>query len=487
MVLHGRFFTPGLPRNVARGGAIAAGLLLLSVVVTACGKRGPPLAPLRLVPEAPAEAALHRTEGKAVLTFALPKKNLNGPGAVELDRVEIYAVTAAPGVAAPRDRDLLDRKYLVGTIPVKPPPAEDETPQTKTPEEQAAEAKAAADTRPSAGDVVKFSEDLTPDKTTPTLLPVEPKKPSGKTPAVTPSAQPSAPPPVTYAVRIYGVRGLTKSGHPGAPAPRLLLPLVPLPQPPADAIATFDEKGVLIAWMPPLVDEPPLTELLPAVPSAAVIPAPLADDEASLASTMALLASLPAVPLSDVIASPLLPPRPAAAAAAAAPKIAAPLAFTFNVYEAAAEAPLNPSALATQSFRHAGAPAGQQQCFALRTVKTVAAVGIEGPPSAPVCLTPRDIFPPAAPTGLNAVAGPGAINLIWNANAEPDLAGYLVLRGEVPGDTLQPLTPSPIRDTNYRDATVKPGVRYVYVVVAADTATPPNTSARTARVEETAR
>jgi hypothetical protein len=33
---------------------------------------------------------------------------------------------------------------------------------------------------------------------------------------------------------------------------------------------------------------------------------------------------------------------------------------------------------------------------------------------------------------------------------------------------------------------VKPGVRYVYAVVAIDTATPPNVSAQ-ARVEETAR
>jgi hypothetical protein len=34
---------------------------------------------------------------------------------------------------------------------------------------------------------------------------------------------------------------------------------------------------------------------------------------------------------------------------------------------------------------------------------------------------------------------------------------------------------------------VKPGVRYVYVVVAVDTATPSNTSPQSARVEETAR
>jgi hypothetical protein len=62
-----------------------------------------------------------------------------------------------------------------------------------------------------------------------------------------------------------------------------------------------------------------------------------------------------------------------------------------------------------------------------------------------------------------------------------------VLRGEVPGETLQPLTPAPIRDTTFRDTTAKPGVRYVYAIVAVDSATPPNTSAQSTRVEETAR
>ena len=66
-----------------------------------------------------------------------------------------------------------------------------------------------------------------------------------------------------------------------------------------------------------------------------------------------------------------------------------------------------------------------------------------------------------------------SINLSWDANTEPDLAGYVVLRGEAPGDTLQPLTPAPITATSYEDKTVQPGVRYVYAIVAIDKATPP--------------
>ena len=79
------------------------------------------------------------------------------------------------------------------------------------------------------------------------------------------------------------------------------------------------------------------------------------------------------------------------------------------------------------------------------------------------------------------------INLIWDANSEGDLAGYIVLRGEVPGDKLEPITVGPIRETTFVDKTATPGVRYVYVIVAVDRATPANTSPQSARVEETAR
>jgi fibronectin type 3 domain-containing protein len=89
---------------------------------------------------------------------------------------------------------------------------------------------------------------------------------------------------------------------------------------------------------------------------------------------------------------------------------------------------------------------------------------------------------------LATVASEGAINLIWQPNVELDLGGYLVLRGEAPGDTLQPLTAGPIVEARYRDASVTPGVRYVYAVVAVDNRFPvPNVSAPSEPAPETAR
>jgi predicted small lipoprotein YifL len=482
-VLQGRFFTAGLPRRVLHG-RLSCVLVLSSVAIAACGKKGPPLAPLRLVPEAPIEVTLRRVDDKAVLKLTLPKKNANGPGAVELDHLEIYAVTAAPGAETPPNRELLTKKYVIGTISVKPPPAEDQQPDPN----------AAADTRPSGGDVVTFSEELTADNLAPALLPPVPKagkKPPGAAAAAQAAPSPAAAPAVAYPIRIYGMRGISRAGHPGVPAERVQLPIVALPQPPVGLMAMFGADGVLIAWMPPVTDEPQLASMLPMLPIEMMLPATTGTSEATRMETMALIAALPAVP-PDVMSNPffsraIAPATPVAAAGAAPKASAAPAKLTFNVYAADGDTPLNASPLPAGSFPHRSAEFGKPQCFAVRTVKTVANVALEGEPSPRICVTPRDIFPPAAPTGLNVVAGPGAVSLIWNANTEPDLAGYLVLRGEAPGDTLQPLTPAPIHETNYRDATVKPGVRYVYVVVAVDTATPPNTSARTARVEETAR
>ena len=99
-----------------------------------------------------------------------------------------------------------------------------------------------------------------------------------------------------------------------------------------------------------------------------------------------------------------------------------------------------------------------------------------------------DVFPPAPPGQLAAVASEGAISLIWEPNTELDVGGYLVLRGDPSDATLQPLTATPITEARYRDDSAKSGKRYIYAVIAMDNRLPvPNWSAESNRVEETAR
>jgi hypothetical protein len=95
-----------------------------------------------------------------------------------------------------------------------------------------------------------------------------------------------------------------------------------------------------------------------------------------------------------------------------------------------------------------------------------------------------DTFAPAAPTGLTPIPSESAITLIWNPNAEADLAGYIVLRAAAPVDMPTALTPVPIQVTAFRDS-VSPGVRFAYVVQAIDKAG--NVSQQSSRVEEMAR
>ena len=165
-----------------------------------------------------------------------------------------------------------------------------------------------------------------------------------------------------------------------------------------------------------------------------------------------------------------------------------PSATAYNVYRGDdLLQPVNPAPLKSPSLEQPVGVFGQEQCYRVRSAASVDPAVIEGEASAPQCVTPLDKFPPAAPSGLAVVPTAGQISLIWDANTDKDLAGYLVLRGEGPDGPLAAITPTPIKETSYRDTTVKPGARYVYAIVAVDTATPSNTSAQSARVEETAR
>ena len=97
---------------------------------------------------------------------------------------------------------------------------------------------------------------------------------------------------------------------------------------------------------------------------------------------------------------------------------------------------------------------------------------LAGELSAPVRVEAADIFPPAAPTNLAAVATANenapqyAIDVSWQPVAEADLAGYAVYRREGDGawqriSPVEALVPPAFRDTQ-----VQPGHTYHYAVSA---------------------
>jgi hypothetical protein len=96
---------------------------------------------------------------------------------------------------------------------------------------------------------------------------------------------------------------------------------------------------------------------------------------------------------------------------------------------------------------------------------------VEGEDTPTVRVVAHDVFPPATPSGLQAVfSGPGQkpfIDLVWTPNAEPDLAGYNVYRREEGGEPTK-LNSDLIKSPAFRDNEVAPGHKYVYSVSAVD-------------------
>jgi hypothetical protein len=405
--------------------------LAVLALCAACGKKGPPLAPLNLAPEAPKAVTARRLGDSVYLQMTVPDHGMTGRGAFSVDHIDVYAITVEAGHPIPANRDFLKPEHVIGQIPVQPP-LDPDAPAPDPP-----------DPRPLPGATTTFVEKLTEAQLAPSVVKIKPQPaPRPQTPprskrGAEPSSEPAPPPaPVGPQVltRVYVVEGVPKGGRGFMPSPRLEVPLLLAPGAPRPGTPTADETSVTLTWQPP----PSTTDELPGV-------------------------------LYNVYGAP-----PSATVPADAP-----------AEQRSAPQPLNDKPLAEQLFTHRGAEAGKEQCFVVRSVAAVGTTSIESEPTAPICITPKDTFPPAAPKGLAAVASAGVINLIWDANTEPDLAGYLVLRGEAPSDTLRPLMAEPMKETRYADRSARPGVRYLYEIIAVDKAG--NRSGPSSRVEEAAR
>jgi hypothetical protein len=108
--------------------------------------------------------------------------------------------------------------------------------------------------------------------------------------------------------------------------------------------------------------------------------------------------------------------------------------------------------------------------------------------SAPIRVAAQDVFPPTVPVSLAAVAtgasngNPASVDLSWQPDAEPDVAGYRVYRREgaewrrISGEQL-------VVGPAFHDTDVQAGHTYVYAVTAVDTRG--NESQRSAEASDT--
>jgi hypothetical protein len=423
----------------------AARLAAVALLCAGCGKKGPPLPPLTIVPARVQDVTARRVLTDVEVSFTLPSQNQDGSTPADLERVELYAISGNPIDAANRPlegREFLRHATLVASVEVEPPPE----PEAEGPDPGATAEPADEDPRPAQGEAITIQEQLTPAAWEPFVHPdagkrrPEPER-SDRPP---PPRALGWPGPYEPFARTYVVVGANRRGQRGALSPRVAVPLTD-PPPPAEAPeVTYTETAVRLVWQAPPGARRPVSD------------PPQAGE---LAARILLTGAMP---------------------------------HSYNVYTWPGDAPrpdgltaVNPKPVEAAALELPAPRFGVAQCYAIRLVEVLGRATVEGEMSPPACHTPVDTFAPAAPRNLAAVGSEGGISLIWEANGEADLAGYLVLRSPAPGDPTEALAAEPLKETTYRDTTAAPGVRYVYVVTAVDTAG--NRSAPSNTVEESAR
>jgi hypothetical protein len=348
---------------------------VLLILACGCGKKGPPLPPLVLLPAAPGDVRVARLASTVIVGFTIPAANADGSTPADLAQVDVYAFDG-PEPSSPGD--IVAQGVLVGSVIVNPP-----IDPNASPAEVDAARAAAPPGGLDPGATARVSDELT--------LPAD----------------------VPDAVRTYMAVGVNSRGRRGVASERRVVPLVPAPAAPAAPGVSYDEQAVTLSW--------------------------------------------------------------------AAPEAGLPV----HVYRLDRDGgPMTEEPIAETSFVDPQIVWDAERCYVLRTVTTTGGVPIESPPSPPACVTPTDHFPPPAPAGLQAIAGDGAISLIWDPSDAPDLAGYIVLRAVAPQVDPEPISQALTTDTTFRD-TVPAGARVSYAVQAVDQAG--NRSPLSNRAEEIAR
>ncbi|MGE0446035.1 MAG: hypothetical protein AB7P99_12480, partial [Vicinamibacterales bacterium] len=257
-------------------------VIVAAVLLSACGKKGPPLAPIVRIPAAIETITPQRVGNDIFLTLTVPRLNIDGTQPVDIFEVRVYGYTGR--TPPPRNR-FAEAGTLVATIPVAPPPPP--VPPGETPPAAAPPAPAGA----AIGNAITVRDTLTPDEFQPGPALTTPLPPGAR-----PLPVAAAPPPTGPLRRYYIAVGISTRGDAGPQPAPIEVPLFPLPQPPSALVLQATATSTVVSWDRPygilgfLFDAP-----LPPEPSPA-------DD-------------------------PFAPPRPAAAAAAAPVSPAGPMLF----------------------------------------------------------------------------------------------------------------------------------------------------------------
>jgi hypothetical protein len=394
---------------------------LIVVISVACGQKGPPLPPLVLTPAPPVITADRR--GSTIeIGFTVPSANADGSRPANIGRIDIYAINGPATTMT--DLEMMRRGTRVASVPVKSPRNPNDT----------VEAGESADVleRPEGKGLDQGTASNVAEQITASIF--KPNDAGGRSSrgGSPRDAVPLLGPAEEASIRTYIGVGVDKRGRPGRFSKRVTVALAPAPPRPSQPGITYSETKVTVRWSPPTGAGP--------------------DTNAGV-----------------------LPSKPIGSSRSA---------MAYNVYDSATGVRLTSEPVKSLVYEDSRIEWGATRCYAVRAVAVVDGSALESEAGEPRCEKLVDTFAPVAPKGLSAVSTDGAINLIWEPNAEADLAGYDVWRGRLPEARLVRITEAPIPDTSFLD-NVQPGVRFVYAVVAVDKAG--NHSDPSNRVEESAR
>lgn len=148
-------------------------------------------------------------------------------------------------------------------------------------------------------------------------------------------------------------------------------------------------------------------------------------------------------------------------------------AASYGVYRAASEDGTYTRVGTASEGSYVDTSAAEDATYYYR-VTSLDAVGNESARSAAVSDTRKDLTPPSAVTGVTVVPTEYGFHVTWDANPTPDLASYVVRRGELWGDeeermcSLYPGYHVSAETTSYEYQTVPDGEESCFIVDAVD-------------------
>jgi hypothetical protein len=271
-------------------------------------------------------------------------------------------------------------------------------------------------------------------------------------------------------------------GDASALSPVVSLTVQPPPVPPTGFTAQLEPQAVNLAWVPPPTPPPtpiPSPSATPAAsPSPGVSPSPTVPPPPTVS------------PLPTVSPSPAAAPSPRGSPGPSPPPVARPSPSPtpkpqggFWIYRREPEStyrrPLMPVPVPAPPFRDTTIAPGESWCYVVRTVASTEPV-VESASSGEACVENKDVFPPAAPTGVAALVHDDGVEVSWSPSLEADLASYRVYRA-VAGAPNVRVGEVAAPETSFRDTAAPRGTALAYTVTAVDR--DGNESPRSAAVE----